>query len=137
MGIFLGGTFQGAVHQVEGGYEIPAGARGRGGTAALRCREPPVHPNRRAVRPAKELLQPVVAELPRKVPQPEHVLEELVHRGHPPRVVASNCEELGLCCLGMQVQIRTNSLEFKFAPNSQEFVDRSELEFATSNSNPP
>ena len=39
--------------------------------------------------------------------------------------------------VGMQVRIRTNSLEFEFAPNSHEFVDRSELEFATSNSNPP
>ena len=39
--------------------------------------------------------------------------------------------------LGMQVRIRTNSLECKFAPNSHEFVDHSELEFATSNSNPP
>ena len=35
--------------------------------------------------------------------------------------------------LGMQVRIRTNSLEFQFAPNSHEFVDRPELEFATSN----
>ena len=41
------------------------------------------------------------------------------------------------CALGMQVPIRTNSLEFEFAPNSHEFVDHSELEFATSNSNPP
>ena len=39
--------------------------------------------------------------------------------------------------LGMQVRIRTNLLEFEFAPNSHEFVDHSELEFATSNSNPP
>ena len=39
--------------------------------------------------------------------------------------------------VGMQVRIRTNSLEFEFAPNSHEFVDHSELEFATSNSNPP
>ena len=38
--------------------------------------------------------------------------------------------------LGM-VRIRTKSLEFEFAPNSHEFVDRSELEFATSNSNLP
>ena len=37
--------------------------------------------------------------------------------------------------LGMQVQIRTNSLEFEFAPNSHEFVAPSELEFAPSNSN--
>ena len=39
--------------------------------------------------------------------------------------------------LGMQVRIRTNSLEFEFAPNSHEFVDPSEFEFATSNSNSP
>ena len=39
--------------------------------------------------------------------------------------------------VGLQVRIRTNSLEFEFAPNSHEFVVRSELEFATSNSNPP
>ena len=39
--------------------------------------------------------------------------------------------------IGRQVRIRTNSLEFEFAPNSHEFVDHSELEFATSNSNPP
>ena len=37
--------------------------------------------------------------------------------------------------LGMQVRIRTNSLKFEFAPNSHEFVDPSEFEFATSNSN--
>ena len=35
----------------------------------------------------------------------------------------------------MQVRIRTNSLEFEFAPNSHEFVDPSEFEFAISNSN--
>ena len=45
--------------------------------------------------------------------------------------------EQGIGCVGMQVRIRTNSLEFEFAPNSHEFVDHSELEFATSNSNPP
>ena len=37
----------------------------------------------------------------------------------------------------MQVRIRMNSLEFEFAPNSHEFVDRSELEFATLKPNPP
>ena len=44
---------------------------------------------------------------------------------------------VAVCGLGMQVRIRTNSLEFEFAPNSHEFVYHSELEFATSNSNPP
>ena len=39
--------------------------------------------------------------------------------------------------IGMQVRIRTNSPEFEFAPNSHEFVDPSEFEFATSNSNSP
>ena len=43
----------------------------------------------------------------------------------------------GLPEVGMQVRIRTNSLEFEFAPNSHEFVDPSEFEFATSNSNSP
>ena len=37
----------------------------------------------------------------------------------------------------MQARIPTNSLQFDFAPNSHEFMDRSELEFATSNSNSP
>ena len=36
--------------------------------------------------------------------------------------------------LGMQVRIRTNSLEFEFAPNLHECVDPSEFKFATSNS---
>ena len=31
--------------------------------------------------------------------------------------------------LGMQVRIRTNSVEFKFAQNSHEFVDPLEFEF--------
>ena len=34
----------------------------------------------------------------------------------------------------MQVRIRTNSHQFECAPNSHEFVDPSELKFATSNS---
>ena len=46
----------------------------------------------------------------------------------------SNCS---ISQVGMQVRIRTNSLEFEFAPNSHEFVDPSEFEFATSNSNSP
>ena len=29
---------------------------------------------------AEELLQPMIAELPRKIPEPDHVLEKLVHR---------------------------------------------------------
>ena len=39
--------------------------------------------------------------------------------------------------VGMQVRIRTNSLEFEFALNSHEFVDPSEFEFATSKLNSP
>ena len=39
--------------------------------------------------------------------------------------------------LGMQVRVRTNSLEFEFTPNSHEFVDPFEFEFAISNSNSP
>ena len=40
---------------------------------------------------------------------------------------------LCLSKIGMQVQIRTNLLEFEFAPNLYEFVDPSEFKFATSN----
>ena len=39
--------------------------------------------------------------------------------------------------LAMQVQIRTNSLEFEFTLSLQEFFDPSEFEFATSNSKFP
>ena len=35
--------------------------------------------------------------------------------------------------LGMQVRIRTNSLEFEFAPNSLEFVDPPEFKFEIKN----
>ena len=38
-----------------------------------------------------------------------------------------------LVFLGMQVQIRTNLLEFEFALNVREFQDPSKFEFATSN----
>ena len=99
--IFLGGTLQSAVHQAEEGHEIHAGTWGREGTVAL-CRSgPAVRPDRRGSGRAEELRQPVVAELPTKVPQPQQVLEELVHGG-PSRVVADNCAELRLCRLGHQ-----------------------------------
>ena len=75
--------------------------RGRGGTVVLRCSEPSVHPGRSVGR-AGELLQPVVAELPLEVPLPEHVLEELAHRGPPWWVVAGSRAELRLCCLRHQ-----------------------------------
>ena len=39
--------------------------------------------------------------------------------------------------LGMQVGIHTNSLQLDFPRNSHKFVDPSEFEFATSNSNSP
>ena len=55
-----------------------------------------MHPGRRAVGRAEELLQPVVAELPQEIPQPEHVLEELVDGGPPQRVVVGNRAELRL-----------------------------------------
>ena len=53
-----------------------------------------MHPGRRAVGRAEELLQPVVAELPHEVPQPQHVLEELIYRGPSRQVVAGNYAEL-------------------------------------------
>ena len=78
------------------------GDSGEGGIFALRSSEPSVHPGRRAVRRAEELLQLLVAELRRRVPQPEHALEELVHGGPPSRVVAGNRAGLRLCRLWHQ-----------------------------------
>ena len=92
LGIFLGGTLQSVVHQPEEGHKIPAVARGREGTVALRPSEPSVHLRRRAAGCAEEVLVLVVAGLPRKVPQPRHVLEGLVHGGPPRRAVAGNRE---------------------------------------------
>ena len=61
------------------------------------CRsEPPVCPGRRLLRLAEELLQPMVAKLPCEVPQPGHVVEEIVHRGPYRRVVAGYGAELRL-----------------------------------------
>ena len=57
--------------------------RRRGAAVAFRGSEPSVHPGRRAVAPAEVLFEPVIAELPHKIPQPEHVLEELVHEVSP------------------------------------------------------
>ena len=57
----------GAVHDWEGGHEVPARARGRGGAVALRRGEPSVQLGRRPVGRVDELLQPVVAELPHEV----------------------------------------------------------------------
>ena len=97
MGIFLGGTLQSAVRQTEGDHEIPAVARKSGGLVALRRCEPSLHPGRRAVRLGEELLQPVVAQLPRKFSLPEQVLEELFHEGPPRRVVAGKRAKLCFC----------------------------------------
>ena len=87
---------------MEGGYEVLVRARGRGGAVALRRVEPSVRPGRRALGLAEELLQPVVAKLPCEVPQPEHVVEEIVHRGPPWRDVAGYGAELRLRVLGHQ-----------------------------------
>ena len=88
VGALLGRALQSAIHNTEGGYEVLVRARGRGRVVALRRSEPPVRPGRRALGLAEELLQPVVAKLPREVPQPEHVVEEIVHRGPSRRVVS-------------------------------------------------
>ena len=79
VGALLGRALQSAIHNTEGGYEVLVRARGRGRVVALRCSEPPVRPGRRALGLAEELPQPVVANLSREVPQPEHVVEEVVH----------------------------------------------------------
>ena len=44
----------------------------------------------------------MVAKLPCEVPWPEHVVEEVVHRGPSRRVVAGSGAELRLCFLGHQ-----------------------------------
>ena len=43
------------------------------------------------------------------------------------------CSKGKNCSLGMQVPIRTNLLEFEFAPNSLDFVDPPEFEFEIKN----
>ena len=50
------------------------------GAVAFCLSEPSVHPGYRSVGRAEELLQTVITEFPREIPQPEHVLEELDHR---------------------------------------------------------
>ena len=71
--VLLRKTLQGALQDAEGGHEVPAGTRGRGG--AVRRSEPSVYPGRRAVGRAEESLQLVVAELPREIPHLDHMLE--------------------------------------------------------------
>ena len=61
----------------------PPGRAGGGGAVALHRGEPSVHPRRCAQGLAEELLQSVIAKLPHKVPQPEHVSEKIVHGGPP------------------------------------------------------
>ena len=48
------------------------------------------------------LLGSVISELPDKVPQPEHVLEEMVRGGPSWQVVVRHCVELRFCSLGHQ-----------------------------------
>ena len=102
VGVLLWRALQGAIHDSEGGYEVLVRARGRGGAVALCRGEPSVHPGRRAYGPAEELLQPVVAELPCEISQPEHMVEEIVHGGPPWWVVAGNGAELRLRLLWYQ-----------------------------------
>ena len=102
VGALLGGALQSAIHNTEGGYEVLVRARGRGRGVALRRSEPPVRPGRRALGLSEELLQPVVAKLPREVPQPEHVVEKIVHRGPSRRVVSGYGAELRIRVLGHQ-----------------------------------
>ena len=94
VGALLGRALQSAIHNTEGGYEVLVRARGRGRVVALRRSEPTVRPGRRPLGLAEELLQPVVAKLPCEVPQPEHVVEEIVHRGPSRRVVSGYGAEL-------------------------------------------
>ena len=98
-GVLLRGTLQGAVHDAE---EPRSPCQGEGGGTALRRSEPSVHQGHCAVVPAEELLQPVVAELPQEVSQPEHVLEELVYGGPSQQVLAGNRAELRCCSFGHQ-----------------------------------
>ena len=44
----------------------------------------------------------MIAKLPGEVPQPEHVVEEIIHRGPSWRVIAGYGEELRLPVLGHQ-----------------------------------
>ena len=52
----------------------------------------------------------------------------LTHCHSPPTQLKLQ-EKGGTVTLGMQVRIRTNSVEFEFAPNSHEFVEPLEFEF--------
>ena len=50
----------------------------------------------------------MVAKLPCEVPQPEHVVEEIVHRGPSRRVVAGYGAELRLRVLGTSPEQKTS-----------------------------
>ena len=102
VGALLGRALQSALHDTERGYEVLVRAQGRGRVVALCRSEPPVCPGCRALGLAEELLQRVVAKLPCEVPQQEHVVEEIVHRGPSRRVVAGYGAELRLRVLGHQ-----------------------------------
>ena len=75
---------------MQGRPRSPRQRAGEWGAVALRRGEPSVHPGRCARGPAGDLLQSVIAELPHKVPKPEHVLEKFVHGGPSRRVVAGD-----------------------------------------------
>ena len=81
-----------------------------------------MYPGCRAVRPAEELSEPVVAEPRRKIPQSEHVLEELVHRGPPWRIVAGNRAALCLRRVGyspeQKISVHSAPAERKEATHS-------------------
>ena len=100
--VLLRGALQGAIHDTEGGYEVLVRARERGGAAALCRGEPSMHAGRCAYGLAEELLPPVIAKLPCEVPQPEHVVEVIVHGVPSGRVVAGYGAELRLRFLGHQ-----------------------------------
>ena len=102
VGALLGRALQTAINDTEAGYPVLDRAQGRGGVVTLRRSEPPVCPGCCALGLAEELLQPVVAKLPFEVPQPEHVVEKIVHRGPSRRVVAGYGAELHLRVLGHQ-----------------------------------
>ena len=68
VGALLERALQSAIHNTEGGYEVLVRARGRGRVVALRRSEPPVRPGPPRSGVVEELLQPVVAKLPREVP---------------------------------------------------------------------
>ena len=92
----------------EAKKSLPGHQRG-GGEDALRCCEPPPYLGRDTVRRAEELLQPVVAQPPCKIPQPEHMFEELVHGGFPWRVIAVIVRSCASAASGSSLEQKTSS----------------------------